>query len=484
MAGKLANLSVVIPKKILTAARSRPAPTQTADKGTEIRQQQTYSILNNTVRNYKTAQNVIDLLRHMARGEGPFSTAVHNIVAVANNGYVVQAFDAKTHQFSQEGVNIASSVLASFDTLFNFTEGFTQKKSLESLIAFALREVTITGALSAELVLSKEAVPDSLQIIGAETLHWYSNGKGGAYPGQVVDGEEVSLNIPTFWVSYLHPDPGMVFPRSMMEASIKLIIYFQEFMEDIQRSVRVSGHNRTKITLDSKQIMEMADADTRSDPAKLQAFMETIRSAVQAQVEALTPEQAFILFDVADADTLQSGMGTKLDYTPLLNVISGQYATSMKTPPSVLGLRLESGSQALGNVETLIFLKSAKAVQAPVEEVFSRALTLACRLFGADVYVRFQFDPLDLRPEIETEAFQTMRQQRLLELLSLGFLTDEQFACLAKTGPRPEGSPPLSGTMFHSKGSAGGNPPTFPGDTAMGRVLQPETPDKAGGKSK
>lgn len=483
MAGKVPNLSVVIPKRILTAARSRPAPAQTADKGVELRQQQAYSILNNTVRNYKSAQSIIDLLRHMARAEGPIATAVHNLVEVANNGHIVQAFDAKTHAFSQEGVNIAHSVLASFDTLYDFTTGFTQKKSLESLKGMALREVAITGALAGELVLTKEFVPDSIQLVGAETLKWFSNGKGGAYPGQTVDGEEIDLNIPTFWVSYMNPDPGMVFPRSMMEAAIKLIIYFQEFMEDIQRAVRVSGHNRLKITLDSKKIMEMADPDTRNDNDKLAAFLESVRSAVQAQIEAINPEQALVLFDMAEAETLQSGMGTKLDYTPLLNVIAGQCATSMKTPPSVLGMRLESGSQALGNIESLIFLKSAKAIQTPVEEVFSRALTLACRLLGADVYIRFQFDPLDLRPEIETEAFKTMQQQRLLELLSLGFLTDEQFACIAKTGPRPAGAPQLSGTMFHQGGLAQGAP-TFPGDTAMGRVLQPDTPSKAGGKSK
>ena len=141
------------------------------------------------------------------------------------------------------------------------------------------------------------------------------------------------MNIPTFWISYLNNDPGKMYARSMMEAAIKLIIYFEEFMEDIRRSVRVSGHNRTSLTLDSEKIKALADPETQSDPEKLLDFFERIRSAVQTMVEGIDPEQAYVMFDTVKADVINAGTGTKQDYSPLLSVISGQYATSMKTPP-------------------------------------------------------------------------------------------------------------------------------------------------------
>ena len=203
---------------------------------------------------------------------------------------------------------------------------------------------------------------------------------------------------------------------------------------------------------------------------------------MEEQLAEITPEQALVMFDSASADVVNSGQGVKVDYTPLLNVIVGQYATSMKTPPSVLGLRLEGGSQQLGSVETLIFLKSVKTLHTPVETVMSRALTLACRLVGLDVHVWFRFDPLDLRPERELEAFLTMRESRILDRLSLGLISDDEAAIELGTFPRPAGAPNLSGTFFRGREDL---PHTTSADTPMGRDLQPDSdlPRKGGGRS-
>lgn len=483
---KQTALSVTLPKSLLKAARSRQRPSENADSGTEIRQQSLFGVLNNTARNYRSSTNIVELMRHLARAEGPFATAVHNLVEVAQTNFTVTAFSSSTHQYDEAGTAVARQVLAQWDTLYDYTEGFSNKKSLAGSIEQALREVVLTGALASELVLDKARLPSALQHVGVETLTMVSDGKGGFYPTQRIAGEQdpVSLDIATFWVDYMHADPNTVTPRSMMEAALKLLVYFEEFMEEIRRVVRVSGHNRQHITLDAEKIKATAPKDVQRDPVKLLAYYEQVRDGVQAQLQTIEPEDALIMFDSMTASVINTGIGQKMDYTPLLNVITGQYATSMKTPPSVLGLRLDAGSNAIGNIETLIFLKAAKALHKPVETVYSRALTLACRLFGVDVYVRFKFDSLDLRPETELAAFRVMEQTRVLELLAFGFISDEEAANILRTGPRPPGAPKLSGTMFTTN-KLGGDPPTFPGDTAAGRTMQPDkkVPRKAGGKS-
>ena len=157
----------------------------------------------------------------------------------------------------------------------------------------------------------------------------------------------------------------------------------------------------------------------------------------------------------------------------------------MKSPPSVLGLRMDAGSQQTGTVETMVFLKSAKALHTPVETIMSRVLTLACRLLGLDVYIWFRFDTLDLRPEMELEAYRTMRETRLLNRLSVGFISDDEMAVELDCFPRPPGSPNLSGTLFMH----GAEPDVDPedeirsGDNPVGRELRPKTPNKGGGKS-
>lgn len=477
-----APIVVELPRRVITQPRSRQQPSRSSEAGQQIQQTPQWALLNTSVRELRATTNIIQLLRHLARVEGPFSTAVHNLVETAASGYRVLAYDNSTHAFSAEGTRLAMSIMSQMDTPTDYIKS-TQKRSIDSTIKMLLREALLTGMVSSELVLNKSFMADRIQIVGAETLQWVDDGKGGAYPTQeIADADDpVSLDIPTFFYDRLNPDPDTVTPRSMMEACLKVLVYFEEFMEDIRRSVRQAGHNRVRVTLDWEKLAKTAPKDVQKDPIGLGKYMEDMRIAIETSLGNLEPDQAIVNFSGIETDVLETGHGVKVDYTPLLSVVVGQYATSMKTPPSVLGLRLEGGSAQMGSVETLIFLKSAKTLHTPVETVMSRILTLACRLYGADVYVWFKMKPLDLRPENELEAFMTMRQQRLLELLSLGMITDDEFAVEVDCFPRPDGAPDLSGTMFHRSSGVS----TSPGDTPMGRDLQPDkdAPRRAGGRS-
>ena len=255
-------------------------------------------------------------------------------------------------------------------------------------------------------------------------------------------------------------------------------------MDDIRRAIRQNGHTRTNISIDIDKILQTAPKDVKEDADKLRTYLEGIRDDIVTSVQSLAPEDALVTFNTVTAENLQSGLGSKLDYNPLLTTLSGLYATAMKTPPTAIGLRLESGSQALGNVESLIFAKTAKAIQAPVEQVLSRALTLACRLFGLDVYCNFLFKKIDLRPESELEAFRVMEQDRVLDLLSLGMISDEEAAWELDLGPLPENYVPLSGTFFRDATVRSDYDPNS-SDSAMGKVLQPsaDLPRKGGGRS-
>lgn len=479
-----AALTVEIPRKLVAGARSKVRPAASSERDQDIVQNPLFPIIGTSIRSLKGAvPNTITLLRHLSRVEGSFGATVNHFVEVAYTSYKVRAFSAQTHRFDPDGTRLAMSIISNLDTPTEY-DGTTKKKSFDEVIKLALKEALLSGLVSGELVLNKQRLPDSIQLVNGESLLWKDDGEGGAYPAQQVTGETdpVSLDIPTFFYSHLNPDPDTITPRSVMEACIGMLVYFQEFLEDIQKSVRQAGHNRLKFTLDADKVKKMAPREILQDAVKLKAFYESVRDAFQQQLETLNPEDGIVMYDFVEADVLQSGTGSKLDYSPLLNTIIGQYSTAMKTPPSVLGLRLTGGSQQMGSVETLMFLKTAKTLHTPVETFFSRLLTLACRLYGADVYIWFSMDPLDLRPERELEAFNTMKESRLLDRLSLGLITDEEAALELGCFPLPEGYKPLSGTMFRHQNK---NYETHPGDTPMGRALQPDkdAPRKAGGRS-
>lgn len=221
--------------------------------------------------------------------------------------------------------------------------------------------------------------------------------------------------------------------------------------------------------------------ETKADPVKLKTALDQVQKNIQDSIKDINPEDALVMFDTVTPNMIK-GEGEKSDYVPLVETLSGLLATSLKSSPSMLGLRIE-GSQSLSNTESLVFLKIANAVRRPTQTNMSRILTLACRLFGADVNVRFTFDPINLRPTSELEAFETMRQARVMTLLSEGFYTDEEAAWDLGTGPRAPGAPPLAGTGFMRGQAKIEATDASPNDDPQGAALQSKSPKKAGGKS-
>jgi len=470
---------VVLPRSLAKKAKAA-TPGSNQDSGSLIPRQNTQMVFE-TVRQLRDGGRKIEAIRKLARVDGTVSAAVFALVQNAMSGYSLKAFTTGTHEYNAEGTQLVRSVAASMDTLYDYTKGFSDKNTLDSAIETGLREVIETGAIATELVLNQERFPDRINVIPYEELQWKKRSQGLS-PVQQAAGGEIDLNIPTFWVAESHKEANQAYSSSMLEGALNTAFYYAEFIEDMRRAVRRSGHARITVKLDSEKVRASAPSDVASDPDKLRSYMEKTRDDIVSIINTLEPEDALVTYDLADIDSI-SAEGEKMDYKELLAALSGMLSTSLKTHPSIIGLRL-AGSQSLSNTESLVYLKIARSVQVPVEQVMSRAMTLAVRLYGADVYVKFVFKPIDLRPETELEAFRIMQQDRILEQLSLGFITDEEAAELLGTGPRPPGAPPLSGTFFKDTTGADVNAgDASPNSDPMGNALQSDTPKKAGGDS-
>jgi hypothetical protein len=502
MARKRTNkprINVLLPKKMISGAVAQVNPRDYVGTGQQFHELALMPFLNASAENLRKVWEMTRLLRHLMRIEGPISTATFNLVQVADSGFTVNAYDANTNHYDADGSDLAMSLLSRMDSLTDLN-GFSTVMATQTLVQMMLREVIITNGVFAELVLDKSYIPQKISVIPLESIKWIKDKDKTYKPAQRLPGEttDTSLDIPTCFHQRAVGDPTDILPRSIMEAAVKMLIYFEEVVEDIRKTLKQTGYARNVVTLDLEKIIAAAPKDVKSDAVKFAAFCEEVRSTVERTLNDVNPEDALVLFDTAQFKIESAQFGKAIDYTPLLNQISGMYATSMKTPPTVLGMRMDSGSQALGNVETLIFLKCARAIQIPVEIVMSRMLTMGARLLGSNILVKFCFKDIDLRPKTELESFFTQRQTRILEQLSLGFITDEQAAAILGTGQRPPGAPKLSGTFFQvamgepGPPAAGGEAPgggsdksPKPGDTPIGKTLQPpkSVPRKAGGKS-
>ena len=471
---------VVLPKKLVNKVQAQ-LPQNSYEKDNAIPRDSTRAA-NQSVANFRQALSDVAVLRGLDIFDGTLSAAIFSYVEIACTSFKATAYDTATHQFSEEGSLTAQSILARFDTLYDYSKGFADKMSLDTMLRQALVEVLMTGGLAQELVLDKQRLPEKVNVIPYETIEWVSRGDGAKYPRQQSStGDPINLDLPTFFVSELHKHASKAYATTMLSPAINSVFDYQEFIEDLRRALKRSGHARLALSIDAERVFAAASDETKNDPKKLKAYFDTVKSDVVTETNNLTPEDILVFYDTVKAELLKAE-GEKADYVSLLNAKSGHLATALKSSPSILGLRI-NGSQSLSNTESLVFLKVANGIRAPVQENMSRILTLACRLYGSDVYVKFRFDPINLRPEDELEAFKTMREARILTQLSEGFLTDEEAAHALGTGPRAPGAPPLSGTGFMRGSPRIDATKASPNDDPQGRALQPDTPKNSGGDS-
>ena len=417
------------------------------------------SYLNTSIRDLRSV-NPITAIRALTRFNGIFSTAVGTYIQLAMSGYKVTGYTAGTHQFDPVATAAAVNVLAATDTLYDYTLGYADKPSINGLLETLLKEVLQTGACGLETVLNRFRLPERMVPVATTSIKWRSKEDGTVYPIQIpVSGGEISLDIPTFFYAAMHQQATSNFARSPLEAALQMLFVYSEFIEDLNRVLRKSGHSRLVVTILQDAVQAMATPSDQADPEKMRTFFNSVRTEIEQVITNLEPDEALVMYDTAKVELLSS-KGEKADYTALLNTLGSMMAASLKSMASVLGL--SQGSQNLATTEALVFLKLVRAIQVPVETVLSRAITLNVRLLsGTDSYCKFEFDPINIRPESELSAHASVIFQNELQKLSLGLYSDDEFAHRVGSGPRAPGAPKLSGTMF-MQGSA-----TQPKDMAL-----------------
>lgn len=473
----------VLPRRLVEGVQT-VTPTRGKDAGADLTDSRLY-LYNKSIRDLRTnILTVPEAVRVLARIHGDVSAAVGAMVRLANTRLSFRAYDTR-HQIDNQGAALVRSIVARINNPTDYTLGYDDRQALSGVTETLLREIPLSGACAAELVLDEARLPSRILPVPPRSLKFKAGsaklGKARkVVPVQAASGEDVSLDVATFFYAALDQDPEAVHPHSLLEPAINSSIFHSEVLEDIRRVVRRSGHSRLVVKMLTEKLIAAAPPDVKADPQTLVAWMEQIRTSVKDELEKVDPETALVFFDTLDADYLNSEIGQKADYRPLIETIDGLQATALRTPPSVIGKRM-GGSQNVSSTESLLFIKTAAGLQPPVQTVLSRAMTLAARLFGFDGYVMCEFAPIDLRPDIELEAFQIMKQQRVLELLSLGFYTDQEAAEILGTGARAPGAPELSGTRFF-RAAENAKAPSPNGDPAR-RALVPDSPDKGGGES-
>lgn len=364
---------------------------------------------------------------------------------------VTREFRAVAHNpdgtINPEATKLVQALLARLNFLTDYTDGFSGVTGIHALGEQLCLELRLYGACSMELVLDKARVPNRLQPISTTQIEFVEDKTGYAYPVQRLNGAEISLDFPTFFYESMDQDLLTAYSSSPMEAALQSTLSDTEFTNDVRRTIKRALHPRLGVSIDSDKFRKSMPIDVMGDSDKMKEFQENFINDLASTVNGLEPDDALVAFDSVVFSYLQNGNSSlNAEWTTLQGMINAKTATGTKAPSFVLGHG--SGSQNVASSESLLFLKYCEGVQQKINSIISRALTLGTRLLGQDCYVKFSFDSIDLRPKAELTTFKVMEQSRVLQLLSIGLISDEEAAIAITGNLPPAGAPKLSGTFF------------------------------------
>ncbi len=448
---------------------------------------------------YRTGRNTAEVLRNLARANPDLSAALSAYLRVGIPEKYIALARNPDGTINDDGCRIAWEILQRFDKLPAYDSGFSQVDSVRSTSESLAKEGLLYGGMGLELVLDKGRLPYKFQPVSVTGVKFYqdeSGGSKGLKPVQDVGGTEIDLDIPTFFMVYLDPSLLDPYPQSPFEAAIQPVLTSVTFINDLRRVMARHVYPRYDVTLDEEKLLAALPPEIVSAETTVRdAYLNGIIKAVEDTINTLGVEEALVHWDFIVVKYLGDGndQSTAPKFDSLKAIIDANLAKGAKTMPAVLGNG--SGSQNVASTETLLFSLGANSmVRLKLQELYSKALTLAVRLFGLDVTVDFEFDEIELRPDTELEAFRAMYEKRIMSQWALGLIGDME-ASLRLTGrPVPKtgfntqtGSmtlPEILGVQPAAAGNAYSGSPDGGGQSGGGAATQsrkPKTPEQTRG---
>lgn len=481
---------VAVPK-VKPKQQAYPGYATNLTASTSALRREDLALANTDILSLRTEADTRKLLAKLVKANPDLSAAASAYLRVAlTQKYKVWSYNMDG-SFNREATLMANQLLQRWDLVPNYVEdGFSVSSSIRSVAESLGMELLTNGACCSELVLDKARLPSKTVGIPVVDMKFYQDDKG-LRPVQVVGGTEVDLDYPTIIYTSLDQPLKSAYANSPLESSIQPVLADTDYLNDLRRVLKRAIQPRLQAIITLELAQKLAPAEAQNDPDAMAAFLGSLRTSVEDTLNGLAPEDALVAFDAIEFSYVSGGTGDVPDViTVIQELLNAKMATGSKTLPSVLGHG--AGTQSVASSETLLFMKTADGtIRVKINEHISKILTLAVRLTGEDVVVYFQYDPIELRPEGELEAFRAMKQSRVLELWSLGLYGDDEASIELIGQVAPAGFKPLSGTRFYNApagGEGGENPYSGTsnggaGGGAMNQSLKPKTPTKAGGKS-
>lgn len=397
------------------------------------------------------------LLKNLFRQDPDVSAAVFSYLTMANTEPLVLVRDMNG-QIDRDQTKALEQALKFLTVPTDYTLGFQLKKNLKTLAEEMRYMGLLRGAMGIELVLNDKLAPSELRTVDMATIDWYEQKAGQYKPFQRVTGVPapgVSLDIPTFFVSFFRRDPTEIYSYSTFVSAINTIAARQQVINDLYRIMQKTGYPRLDIALVEEIMLKNMPANIKNDPDRQKDWMQARMGEVQNTFSNMRPDQAFVHWDSVEPKILNDknpGMG--VDITSVIETLNAQNQAGLKTMATVIG-RGASGVNT-SSVEARIAAMNADELNEPVAEILTNVASFILHQSGYQGFAEVSFRKAELRPDLELEPQLTLKAARLRQDLSDGLITDDEYHILMYGRLRPDSSPELSGKGFMTPSPAGG----------------------------
>lgn len=427
--------------------------------------------------NSRQSSNSKELLQNLFIQDPDCSAAVNAFLTASDTEVMAYAVDANG-EVSQDGTKTLQYIIDRITSRNDYTLNYQMKFSLTSIREELKYMMLLRGAVGIELVFDKLLQPSAIRNVDMSSVQWKEKKAGEFKPVQKTDesGEEIDLDIPTFFTAFFRRDPTSVYTYSFFVSAINAIAARQQVVNDLYRIMNIAGFPRIDIKVLEDIIKNNAPANIINDPRQYRQYVQSIVQSTANKFSQVKPQQPMAHTDSIEIKMLNDkNPGSSLQVAEVIDTLNSQNQAAMKVVSSVLG-RGSAGVNT-ASVEAKVFADNAAELNKPIDYVLEEALTLALRMLGFDGRAVVKSEAVELRPRLELENQMTMKQARLLEQLSLGIIDDLTFY-MEMWHKVPTGQiSSLSGTNFQS--TKINTSDTSSNTDPLGRSLTPEGGDMA-----
>lgn len=263
----------------------------------------------------------------------------------------------------------------------------------------------------------------------------------------------------------IDPLPGSPYGRPIFAASLFLSVFMIGLLHDLRRVVAQQGFARADIMIMQEAVKSLMEPDEREDPEKFLEVFDTLRKSIEADVNDLEPDDAWVHSDATKMDLHKGAVDTSSlsAVTGLTQLLERSQVRALKSMPLLMGIT-DSVSEANANRQWEIYAAGIKAVQHLAESSLSNHGTLALQAQGIQARATFVFAEMRSAEELRDAQTDRVKLENAWIRYLAGAITFPEFVAMVRTdsGDPPAGMTEPRGELAGISGGGG----TATGDEA------------------